>query len=388
MVPTDPKGTPQLTLRERFWKRWFPPAAAVGGLAALVAAALRVRPAPRAHTSVGSKAPAPAQGPTPPTPESAPVEARGPARGRVLSMASPQAMPPLERQYAPVAAIGRTPSSPPFRQWLSGVATGPSDQVYALGDSEIRVFDSEGRLLRQWRVADSVQCFGVGPDGRVYSGGAGRVEIFGPDGRRSGGFSVGAATSPASLTAVRVAGADILVADASARIIRRFDAAGRPLGLIGDRSKTKSFILPNGYLDVVVDAENRVYATDTGRHQVTTWSVDGTPTGRFGKFGMTDPADFVGCCNPVNLAVTPDGKIVTAEKMIARVKVFEPGGKLIAFIGPEHFDQMATHIHLAVDSKGRILAADPVRREITIFSLAAPSGRLDTPPGGHSGAQG
>jgi hypothetical protein len=38
-------------------------------------------------------------------------------------------------------------------------------------------------------------------------------------------------------------------------------------------------------------------------------------------------------------------------------------------IGPEHFDAACTHVHLAVDSKGRILAADPVRREVKVFSL-------------------
>jgi hypothetical protein len=73
----------------------------------------------------------------------------------------------------------------------------------------------------------------------------------------------------------------------------------------------------------------------------------------------------------VNLAVTPEGNIVTAEKMIARVKVFSPDGTLIAFIGPENFDQNCRNLHLAVDSAGRILAADPVERVIKIFSPAA-----------------
>ena len=86
---------------------------------------------------------------------------------------------------------------------------------------------------------------------------------------------------------------------------------------------------------------------------------------------MQNPSDFVGCCNPVNLAVTPEKNIVTAEKMIARVKVFDPQGALIAYIGPENFNPKCTHIHLAVDSRGRILAADPLDLEIKIFSPSA-----------------
>jgi hypothetical protein len=54
------------------------------------------------------------------------------------------------------------------------------------------------------------------------------------------------------------------------------------------------------------------------------------------------------------------------------VKVFEPDGRLLAVIGTEHFDPMCTQIPLAVDSRGRILAADPVRRRIQVFAPAAP----------------
>jgi hypothetical protein len=54
--------------------------------------------------------------------------------------------------------------------------------------------------------------------------------------------------------------------------------------------------------------------------------------------------------------------------MVARVKVYEPDGRLLALIGPENFDPNCVHIYLAVDSKGRILAGDPVRRVVKIFS--------------------
>ena len=53
---------------------------------------------------------------------------------------------------------------------------------------------------------------------------------------------------------------------------------------------------------------------------------------------------------------------------VVPVKVYEPGSRLLALIGAENFDPMCTHIHLAVDSKRRILAGDPVRREVLIFS--------------------
>jgi len=346
----SPSDTPPLSLRERFFKSWFPPAAVVGGVATLVVAALRVRPEPRSPSPAPAGEPAPAI--TPPA--------------------------PLERQYALVATIGGHALSA-FRESLLDVGADHSGQVVALGDGHVRVFTAGGENLRQWRAFDGAECLAVGPDGRVYVGGAGRVDVFDGAGQRAGGFSFGDAGKPASVSAVAVHGADILVADASARLIRRFDASGRQLGLIGDRGKTKTFMLPNGKLDVDIDAAGVVRATDSGRHQVTAWALDGTPIGRFGKFGMRDPADFVGCCNPINVATTPDGKVVTSEKMVARVKVFEPDGRLLAVIGTEHFDPMCTQIPLAVDPTGRILAADPVRRLIRAFDLSAPGVTREEP---------
>jgi hypothetical protein len=341
----NPSDRPLLSLRERFLKSWFPPAAVVGGLAALVVAAFRQRPQPR-----------------PPAP------AAGKPAGALLPMLQAQPAPALDWTYAPSGVIGGTQAVPAFQRSLDGIVVDDADVVYALGDGEVRIFGTDGRLMRHWPVATTAQCLTAGADGSVYVAGDGRVDVHDKTGLRTGGFTVGGTAKPASLTAIKVVGPDVVIADASARIIWRVDRAGRVLGRIGDQNKTKAFILPNGALDLAVDATGTVHATDTGRHQVTAWALDGTPVRAFGKFGMSDPADFVGCCNPVNVALTPDGKVVTAEKMIARVKVFEPDGRLLAFIGPEHFDRMCTRIHLAVDSQGRILAGDPVRRTITVFS--------------------
>jgi hypothetical protein len=208
----------------------------------------------------------------------------------------------------------------------------------------------------------------VVPDGSFYLGAESHVHVFDTRGKHIADFAAGEPSQPASITAIKIFRNEIFVADSAARFIRRFDMSGRQLGVIGTQNKTGNFMLPNRWLDFDIDSQGVIRATDTGRHQVTAWAVDGSPRGAFGKFGMSDPAGFVGCCNPVNLALTPDGKVVTAEKMIARVKVYEPDGKLLAFIGPEHFDPNCVHIYLAVDSKGRILAADSVRREIKIFS--------------------
>jgi len=356
----------QFSLRDRLDKSWFWPVGIAGAFSAFVTAAFR----------------------TPPGARPAPREP-GAAAGRLGSQSGKPAQSPgkLERKYALTAVLGGTSSADPFRRSLVGIDVGTDDRIFALGDEEVRIYGAGGKVVGRWQAPAKAGCLTAGPGGSVCVGAGNFVEIYDAGGARLGGFAAGDAKAPARITAIKTYGKEILVADADARIIRRYDRSGRQLGVIGTQSKTGSFILPNKSLDFDVDAKGVVRATDTGRHQVTAWTIDGAPLGRFGKFGMANPEDFVGCCNPVNLAIAPDGRIVTAEKMISRVKVYEPDGKLLAVIGPENFDPECIHIHLALDSKGRILAADPVRREIKIFSLAAKTGN-ESPGGLHPPADG
>jgi hypothetical protein len=355
---SDRKETTQIGLLDRFRKSWFPPGAVVGAFAAFVAAALRVRPTPKV---VSPPPPKPADGLVSPAAQNVPVTT--PARN-------------FDRRYSQSNVLGGSASIHPFRNSLLGIAVGAEDRIYALGDREVRVFDAKGDFLRGWRAPEDAACLTVGPDERIYLGARGRVEIYDASGNRAGGFPVGDAGKPADVTSIKVFQKEVLMADAAARFIRRYDSNGKQLATIGTQNKTHSFILPNRSLDFAVDAQGIVRAGDTGRHRVTSWKLDGEPLGYFGKFGQKNPEDFTGCCNPVNLAVTPDGMVVTAEKANARVKVYEPGGRLLAVIGSEYFDNSCSNVHLAVDSKGRILTGDPVRREIKIFSLVTKVGGL------------
>jgi hypothetical protein len=338
-----PPDSPGMDRPERLSRRMLPLASVVGAFGVVAAAVLRPGAAAPPERPAGPPAPAP--GLPPPA---------GPS-------------PPLPHQYARTAVVVGPGLAGEFRQSLSGVALGPRDAVYALGDGEVRVFDTAGRLARTWKVPETASCLGVAPDGRVAVGSPGRVDVYSDSGTHVGGFAAGTRETPADVTAVRWLHDSVLVADAVARVIRRCDIRGTEHGVIGAQNKTGGFMLPNKSLDFAVDAAGVVYATDTGRHRVTSWTLDGTMVASFGKFGMAKPEDFVGCCNPVNVAVAPDGSIVTAEKMIARVKVFDKDRSLLAVIGPEQFDPMCRHIHVDVDSTGRIVAADPERRTVAIF---------------------
>jgi len=342
-------------LSDRLQESRFPPAALIGAFSSFVAAVFRHQPESRAQSI---PAPGLVQIDFAPRPASAPPQTR------------------LELNYSRVLVIGGPGATLPFRRSLLGIAAGPGDLIYALGDDEVRVFNSDGNPAGNWKTPAGALCLTVSPDKRVFLGFPGRVEIYASGGHRTGVFSVGEPGRPARVTAIKTFGSEILIADAEERYIRRCDAEGKQIGAVGTQSKTGGFMLPNRALDMDISGDGVILAADSGRHRVTSWALDGKALGHFGKFGLRDTEDFVGCCNPVNLAVTPEGNVVTAEKVVARVKVYNHDGRLLALIGPEHFDPKCTHLHLAVDSKGRILVADPVQLQITGFSpVPGPGGR-------------
>jgi hypothetical protein len=335
--PKRPSGASDDDGRVRVSRRFLPIASVVGAFGVVAAAVMR-------------------PGSTPPaSPTSEPAIPKQPP------------LPPLPQQYAQSAVVVGPGLPGEFRQTLAGLAVGPKDAVYVVGDGEVRVFEAAGRLLRGWPVTPRATCLGVAADGRVAVGSPGRVDLYSEVGASVGGFAVGSADKPGEVTAVRLVNDVVLVADASARVIRRYDAGGIERGTIGVQEKVAGFMLPNRSLDFDVDAAGVIHAADTGRHRVSSWTQDGAMVATFGRFGMAKPEDFVGCCNPVNVAVAPDGSVVTGEKVIPRVKVFGKDRSLLAVIGPEHFDPMCRHIHVAVDSTGRIVAADPERRTVAVF---------------------
>ncbi len=350
------KTAKQSRLPERLRESSFAPAAVFGAFSSFVAAAFQIAPESRAESARDTSL--------------VQLEISG------LKHSSAQPVN-LEFEYSQTLVLGTASSAYAFRRSLSGIAVDSADRIYALGDGELRIFEPNGKMIRRWKAPDQARCLTVGSGERIYFGVNDKITIYGAEGKRMGGFTVGNSQQAASATAVKIRGQEILVADAAARYIRRCDSSGRQIGEIGTQGKTHGFMLPNKSLDIDVDSKGIVRATDTGRHRVTSWNLDGSPAGHFGKFGQANPQDFVGCCNPVNLAIAPDGKVITAEKVIPRVKVYDPEGKLLALIGAEHFDPKCIHLHLAVDSKGRILVADPVRLEIKVFSstLSKPGGR-------------
>src|SRR5689334_11832637 len=129
-------------------------------------------------------------------------------------------------QYRQVRIIsGKGPNPAQFREALRGIALDPQRRLYAAGDSEVKMFDSKGTLLRRWTTALPPFSVAVAADGKVWVGESGQVEIFDPVGRQAriwkDGGRMGRVTSLGFLQH------SVLVGDSAQRCIHRFDHAGK-----------------------------------------------------------------------------------------------------------------------------------------------------------------
>jgi sugar lactone lactonase YvrE len=256
---------------------------------------------------------------------------------------------------------------------LRGIATDAEDRVYAVGSGGLAVLDAMGLELNRWKVPEDAQAVAVGEDGTVYVGVTAGIVKFDPEGKRLGSWGSEGA-GPGELrrvTSVVVKGADVFVADARNLCIQRFDKEGVFGGAIGKRDHKTEFlglIAPSPFLDFVVDKDGQVIVGNPGRLRVETYAADGKLAGFWGEPGLA-PERFCGCCNPTNLAITRDGLLVTSEKGIPRVKVYDRTGKMLAYIPPRMFSPAAEGMDLAVDSRDRIYVAEPVKGRILVFEM-------------------
>jgi len=255
--------------------------------------------------------------------------------------------------------------------WPGPVHVDVRDRLWAARGRTVGVFDPEGRPEVSWTLPD-----GTGPGPITGLATAGElvfvarprgVDVVDRSGRRRGGWSD--LERLVRVTALAVSGDDLFLADAGVRRVQRYDREGRFLNQIGDRHRLGGFHIPNGFLEVAVDAEGRVLVPNPGLHRVERYRPDGEMVDRFGHFDGVDPAGFPGCCNPMKLAPGPDGRIAVSEKAGPRVKLLDGDGRLLEVVAAgEPFDPAVRDLDVAIDSRGRIAVADPVRGRVTVFA--------------------
>ncbi|MCL2416353.1 MAG: hypothetical protein FWD02_00250 [Bacteroidales bacterium] len=85
------------------------------------------------------------------------------------------------------------------------------------------------------------------------------------------------------------------------------------------------FILPDPEAFDIIAINDTIFVTNSGRHRIESYTLNGKFITYFGTPGA-QAGGFAGCCNPIFIAATPGGNILTSEKGRPRISSFGRDG--------------------------------------------------------------
>ncbi|MCA9261313.1 MAG: hypothetical protein KDA61_18990 [Planctomycetales bacterium] len=251
----------------------------------------------------------------------------------------------------------------------TGAAVDARGRLLVADNRRVFAYDASGACVAQNEYAEAIWSVATTATNRWYGvrGGVLEADI---DGRIVAEMrdrqQLGRVTAVIALDDV------LIVSDATHRVLAAYSRDGRRLRDIGRDVNTRGFMIPNGTLDAAHDpTDDTICVAHSQKHRVERYRADGAYLGAWGRFGMADPADFGGCCNPTNIAVSPSGLIAVSEKAPSQTKIYTRDGQFLAATAPGEFADESKNIALAFADDEALYAVEPQTRRIHLFSLVA-----------------
>jgi len=302
-------------------------------------------------------------------------------RGRQAEERRRSAADPLELPKIDPALIKyrETDSIPIPAEEVRGLAVTPDGRHVIVGDRFLEMTDAKGEAREKHPLDDRPHCVAVGDEehvepGRIYVGMKDHIQAFDPQGKQLASWQT--LGENANITSIATSEDDVFVADAGNRVVLRYDTEGKLLGRIGEKDDERNipgFTITSPYFDLIVSPDGLLRVINPRKLRIEAYTFDGDLEVFWGE-SSPKIEGFFGCCNPTHLAVLSDGRIVTAEKGVTRVKLYSSSGELECVVaGPEQLKLRGDDViaDLAVDAEDRILVLDPSAKAIRVFEPKA-----------------
>jgi hypothetical protein len=193
-----------------------------------------------------------------------------------------------------------------------------ADRLYVAVTNEVMVFDYYGKLLHRFPAGEVIRDMAVGEEG-IFLLYPARVEVYTQEGKPLMEWE--ACSELSNYCSLALAPGCVFVTDMANKNICKYTSEGAFVKFI---TSPDAFIIPSLTFGIV-HANDRIYCSNSGRHQVECYTLSGEYAGAFGCPGGA-PGLFAGCCNPVHLAYTANGEIITSEKGNPRISCYGSDG--------------------------------------------------------------
>lgn len=128
----------------------------------------------------------------------------------------------------------------------------------------------------------------------------------------------------------------VYVADAGNRQVVMYDKQGSRVGAFEGKAETEAghgFIVPSANFDLTVNDFGELWVVNPGRHALENYSDEGRMRG-YWQHASFDIEGFLGCCNPARISSMSEGRLLTSEKGLVRIKIYGPSGDLKSVVAP------------------------------------------------------
>ena len=216
------------------------------------------------------------------------------------------------------------------------------NNIYMAVNHAVMVYNKTGKLIKEIPVGKEIRDIKV-EDDRIYLLYPAEIEVFTLDGVRITGWEARRPNS--DYCAMTPANDYIFVTDAGNKNICKYTKEGDFIAII---LSPNGFIIPSYAFDIV-NIGDTIYCSNSGRHQIESYTINGEYIASFGKSG-SEAGSFAGCCNPVylecnngipavanncnpsNLPTPQQGYILTSEKGNPRISCYNRDGKFKAIL--------------------------------------------------------
>jgi hypothetical protein len=254
------------------------------------------------------------------------------------------------------------------------VALSPDGTIYLAGDQNIVVLNQDRHS--QIELPQPPTALQFDHDGMLIVALADHLVFLAADGAIVKQWS--APAENALLTSIASDAENVYAADAINKCVWRFDRQGSVINKIGVKDTQRNIpglVVPSAHFDVAMYPDGLLRVVNPGRHLIEAYTPRGDREWAWGKTSLNIDG-FSGCCNPVSLAVLPDGSFVTCEKGLPRVKVYDADGEFAGVVaGPDQLGVSARQtgsgkqvtFDAAVDSAGRVYVLNKLNNTLRIF---------------------
>lgn len=247
-----------------------------------------------------------------------------------------------------------------------------SGNIYVAGEGTVAVYDPAGTETSRYTIDGDPTCMEFTPDGRLLVGFRDRVAVLDAAGKNVANW--GNFADRTQITAIAANSDEVFLADAAQRCVLRLDYEGKVLNQIGKPDEARDvpgLEVPSGYFDLAFDDEGSLWVVNPGKLGLERYRSNGDIVTSWYRPSL-ELDGFSGCCNPTHIAFNSNGRLVTCEKGLVRVKIYEvtSGAFEELVVGSKSFKVAQSVRDMVVDASDRILVLDARKDAVRIFETS------------------